>query len=200
VKGSIAWEKRDAAGVPHEQERALDMLHAQSGVPIFGAFDNQLGRGIVEALNRLAPCWQPLGFLVEQTLDGLPVGNRHLVDARHVPPMRGFEGVLGGVGSIFGTVSASLENGRKWYMTYCVTCHGPAGGGDGPVSITGPLNRPFAGVLPLAVVAARSDGHVYTTIRYGRRRMPSYKRIPSADRWDIVNYVRYLTQPKGITQ
>jgi len=95
---------------------------------------------------------------------------------------------------------ASLDNGRKWYMTYCVTCHGPTGGGDGPVSITGPLKGPFAGVLPLAVVAARSDGHVYTTIRYGRRRMPSYKRIPSADRWDIVNYVRYMTQPKGITQ
>jgi mono/diheme cytochrome c family protein len=93
---------------------------------------------------------------------------------------------------------ASLENGRKWYTTYCVTCHGKTGGGDGPVSMTGPLKGPFAGVLPLAVVAARSDGHIYTTIRYGRRRMPSYGRIPSADRWDIVNYVRYMVQQKGI--
>ena len=63
--------------------------------------------------------------------------------------------------------------------------------------MTGPLKGPFAGVLPLAVVAARSDGHIYTTIRYGRRRMPSYGRIPSADRWDIVNYVRYLVQAEG---
>ena len=63
-----------------------------------------------------------------------------------------------------------------------------------------PLKGPFAGVLPLAVVAARSDGHVYTTIRYGRRRMPSYKRIPSNDRWDIINYVRYMIQQKGIAQ
>ncbi|MFI5216043.1 MAG: c-type cytochrome [Candidatus Limnocylindria bacterium] len=95
---------------------------------------------------------------------------------------------------------ASLENGRKWYLTYCVTCHGKDGMGDGPVSITGPLNGPFAGVLPLAVTAARSDGHIYTTIRYGRRRMPSYGRIASADRWDLVNYLRYLTKQKGIGQ
>jgi len=95
---------------------------------------------------------------------------------------------------------ASLENGRKWYLTYCVTCHGVNGAGDGPVSITSPLKGPFAGVLPLAVVAARSDGHIYTTIRYGRRRMPSYGRIPSADRWDIINYVRYMNQQKGIGQ
>ena len=95
---------------------------------------------------------------------------------------------------------ASLDNGRKQFMTYCVTCHGKDGNGDGPVSITSPLKGPFAGVLPLAVAAARSDGHIYTTIRYGRRRMPSYGRIPATDRWDIINYVRYLTQQKAIAQ
>ena len=95
---------------------------------------------------------------------------------------------------------ASLDNGRKQFQTYCATCHGANGGGDGPVSITSPQKGPFAGVLPLAVVAARSDGHIFTTIRYGRRRMPSYARIPENDRWDIVNYVRYLTGHKGIAQ
>jgi mono/diheme cytochrome c family protein len=94
----------------------------------------------------------------------------------------------------------SLENGRQGYTRYCHTCHGPDGNGDGPVSMTSPLRGPFAGVLPLAVVAARSDGHIYTTIRYGRRRMPSYGRIPSVDRWDIVNYVRYMNRQKGIGQ
>jgi hypothetical protein len=95
---------------------------------------------------------------------------------------------------------ASLENGRTQFMRYCVTCHGPEGNGDGPVSMTSSLKGPFGGVLPLAVAAARSDGHVYTTIRYGRRRMPSYGRIPSSDRWDIVNYVRYMNKQKGIGQ
>jgi len=95
---------------------------------------------------------------------------------------------------------ASLENGREQYQRYCVTCHGEKGMGDGPVSMTGEIRGPLAGVLPLAVTAARSDGHVYTTIRYGRRRMPSYGRIPSQDRWDIVNWVRYMTGQKGIGQ
>ena len=37
----------DAAGVPYEQERALDVLRHNSNAPIFGIFDHQLGRGIV---------------------------------------------------------------------------------------------------------------------------------------------------------
>lgn len=37
----------DAAGVPYEQERALEILHSEAIAPIFGVFDNQLGRGIV---------------------------------------------------------------------------------------------------------------------------------------------------------
>ncbi len=86
----------------------------------------------------------------------------------------------------------SLENGRALYDTNCAVCHGQTGLADGPVA---PV---FAGVLPLVgVVKARSDGHIYTTIRYGRRRMPGYGRIPAQDRWDIVNYVRYLDQKGG---
>lgn len=37
----------DAAGVPHEQERALEVLRRDSNAAIFGAFENQFGRGIV---------------------------------------------------------------------------------------------------------------------------------------------------------
>ncbi len=94
----------------------------------------------------------------------------------------------------------SLENGREQYQIYCVVCHGEKGMGDGPVSAAGPVLGPFQGVFPLAVANARTDGHVYTTIRYGRVRMPSYNRIPSDDRWDIVNYIRYLNNPDGRLQ
>ena len=93
---------------------------------------------------------------------------------------------------------ASVENGRFQFERYCVTCHGVSGMGDGPVSATGSIQGPLQGVLPLIVANARSDGHVYITVRYGRRRMPGYARIPSDDRWDIVNYVRYLNKQKGI--
>ena len=93
----------------------------------------------------------------------------------------------------------SLENGRTLFLTYCITCHGPLGLGDGPVSMMGDIVGPFVGVLPIAGPAGmakiRPEGHIFNTIRYGRRRMPSYKRIAPLDRWDIVNYVKYLAQP-----
>jgi mono/diheme cytochrome c family protein len=96
----------------------------------------------------------------------------------------------------------SIENGRVQYERFCATCHGDEGLGDGPVSMTGELQGPFAAVLaisgPTSLARIRSDGHIYTTIRYGRRRMPSYQRIASEDRWDIINYLRYLNEQKGI--
>ena len=95
----------------------------------------------------------------------------------------------------------SIENGRVYYERYCATCHGLGGLGDGPVSVTSELNGPLAGVLavagPTSIARIRSDGHIYTTIRYGRRRMPGYNRIQSEDRWDVVNYLRYLENPNG---
>jgi len=93
----------------------------------------------------------------------------------------------------------SIENGRLQYGRFCAPCHGLEGLGDGSVSVTGEINGPLAGVLALAgptsIARIRSDGHIYTTIRYGRRRMPNYNRIQSDDRWDIVNYLRYLENP-----
>jgi len=90
----------------------------------------------------------------------------------------------------------SIENGRVQFERFCAACHGLGGLGDGSVSVTGEISGPLAGVLALAgptsIARIRSDGHIYTTIRYGRRRMPSYNRIQSDDRWDIVNYPRYL--------
>jgi mono/diheme cytochrome c family protein len=96
---------------------------------------------------------------------------------------------------------ASIENGRVQYERFCATCHGLGGLGDGPVSVTGEISGPLAGVLalagPMSIARIRSDGHIYTTIRYGRRRMPNYNRIQPDDRWDIVNYLRYLGNPNG---
>ena len=99
---------------------------------------------------------------------------------------------------------ASLENGRTMYDRYCATCHGAGGLGDGPVSMMSKQRGPFSGVLaiagPASIAKIRTDGHLYSTIRYGRRRMPSYHRISSDDRWDIVNYVRYLNDPTRFAQ
>ena len=87
----------------------------------------------------------------------------------------------------------SLARGKELYAIYCNTCHGTAGMGDGPVSMAN-LQKPgpFAGVFPLVTAMSRSDGYIYNLIRNGGDRMPNYKRIPSEDRWHIVNYVRHL--------
>ena len=81
---------------------------------------------------------------------------------------------------------ASLDNGKKQFEIFCGPCHGAKGMADGPVA------KAFLGVLPLVVSQGRTDGHLYATIGYGRRRMPAYGRITLQDRWDIVNYVRYM--------
>lgn len=99
---------------------------------------------------------------------------------------------------------ASLQNGQQQYLRFCGPCHGASGRGDGTVSMTGPLQGPIAAVLPLTgpggLAKIRSDGHLYTTIRYGRRRMPNYRRITPEDRWDIVNWLRYLDGQRAVPQ
>jgi len=97
----------------------------------------------------------------------------------------------------------SVANGEAKYRIYCQPCHGPTGMGDGPVSMIGEIMGPFAGVFQLVgIVTVRSDGYIYNVIRLGNGgapgfRMPSYNRIPPMDRWDIVNYVRYLDGKGG---
>lgn len=93
---------------------------------------------------------------------------------------------------------ASLDNGKKQYDIFCAPCHGLTGLADGPISGPPWGKGPFLGILPVAgpigsqIVKNLSDGHIYTAISQGIRRMPAYRRIPPGDRWDIVNYVRYL--------
>ena len=102
---------------------------------------------------------------------------------------------------------ASLENGKLQYQIFCGPCHGPTGLGDGPVAGPPFGKGPFLGVLPIAgpvggaITKNFTDGHIYTVISQGIRRMPAYRRIPPDHRWDIVNYVRYLNgQPPAGTQ
>lgn len=96
----------------------------------------------------------------------------------------------------------SLKRGEVLFSRYCVICHGPEGLGDGPLA--GPpfgSDGPFGMVLPVAgpqsMARIFSDGHIYTTISIGRGRMPSYKRIPPSERWDLVNFLRDLNGQGG---
>ena len=95
-----------------------------------------------------------------------------------------------------------VKRGEEYFQINCATCHGPTGGGDGPIAAP---NGPIAGVLPIgpgspmgfSLTPGLTDGHIYSTISLGRGRMPSYKRIPPDGRWDIVNYIRDLNGQGG---
>ena len=84
--------------------------------------------------------------------------------------------------------SASLANGRKYFVINCAVCHGMAGKGDGTAV--------KYGIFPFPLVSgpalSRTDGYIFGMIRNGRGNMPPYNRIEEKDRWDVVNYVRGL--------
>ncbi|MGH7518061.1 MAG: c-type cytochrome [Gemmatimonadales bacterium] len=81
--------------------------------------------------------------------------------------------------------------GDTLYQTFCATCHGQSGKGDGPVGRK-------LGAPPLISDRARAytDGYLYSIVRYGRGLMPRYgdKVYDPNDRWAIVNHVRLLQQ------
>jgi mono/diheme cytochrome c family protein len=79
--------------------------------------------------------------------------------------------------------------GDTAYHTYCATCHGSAGAGDGLVG-----RKMGAPSLLSDRARAFSDGYLYSIIRYGRGVMPRYgdKIFNPRIRWEVVNYVRQL--------
>ncbi|MDZ4674017.1 MAG: cytochrome c [Gemmatimonadota bacterium] len=87
------------------------------------------------------------------------------------------------------TAGVTLARGDTLYHTYCALCHGPTGNLGGTVG-------PKVGAPSLMTVSARdrSDGYLYSIIRYGRGVMGRYgdKVVRPQDRWAIVNYVRTL--------
>ena len=95
--------------------------------------------------------------------------------------------------------SESLNRGKWVYETYCQVCHGETGRGDGPISAM--AGGPFFGVRSLVndTIAGRSDGYHLGVVLHapsmGRGLMPIYgDQIHGTDRWDVVNYMRFLQQ------
>lgn len=86
--------------------------------------------------------------------------------------------------------SAVLARGAWVFETYCAVCHGAEGRGNGPV--VGQGKFPLGPDLTIPTTVGRSDGYIYAIVKAGRGLMPSYRRIPPADRWAVVTYVRQL--------
>ncbi len=84
----------------------------------------------------------------------------------------------------------ALARGRHVYETFCVPCHGAAGGGDGPVARRG-VPPPPSLIAEHAI--GLPDGHLFHIITYGQNNMASYAaQVDREDRWRVILFVRSL--------
>jgi mono/diheme cytochrome c family protein len=84
--------------------------------------------------------------------------------------------------------ATSRQRGVALYRINCALCHGEGGNGPGPV---GKKLVPPAPALDQARIGALSDGDIYLRITLGFGRMPPFQgKLTSAERWDMVNYLR----------
>ena len=82
----------------------------------------------------------------------------------------------------------SVWSGQRIFNVNCVTCHGRAGDGKGPV---GP--QVGAPNLLIAPYKDRSDGRIFAVVHLGVRNMPRYGfKLSEQEHWDLVNYLRFL--------
>jgi mono/diheme cytochrome c family protein len=86
--------------------------------------------------------------------------------------------------------TASLERGRAVYEQNCVSCHGEAGRGDGPLAAS---LRPRPADFRVHMAAGHTDGELFTWLSKGvpGTAMPAFQdQIPENDRWHVINYIR----------
>jgi mono/diheme cytochrome c family protein len=83
-----------------------------------------------------------------------------------------------------------IGNAKKSVETNCVSCHGPAGKGDGPAAAALPPPKPANWTS--AAVQKETDGELFWKMSNGRGAMPPWKHLPEKERWEIVNYIRTL--------
>ena len=85
---------------------------------------------------------------------------------------------------------ALVERGHERHDIFCKPCHGVSGAGDGTIVARGfPRPAPYWD----ARVSGAPPAHLFDVITHGYGVMYPYaERIPPADRWAIVAYVRAL--------
>lgn len=80
--------------------------------------------------------------------------------------MRAFAAILALCGMALPAVAQDVDRGRQVYRSYCATCHGMNGGGDGPMTAVMAIQPPDltrlaalnGGVFPRVRVVYRVDG------------------------------------------
>jgi len=92
--------------------------------------------------------------------------------------------------------SESLAQGKKYYVYDCAMCHGNNGDGKGEVAVSekfkiGDFTDPTS-------LKGRTDGELFYIIKNGQGQMPPEgDRVKPTELWNMVNYVRSLSNKKG---
>ncbi len=95
-------------------------------------------------------------------------------------------------------LNSSIERGTEIYNTFCITCHGPSGLGDGPVTKRG---FPPPPPLPTGKSTEMKDGQLFHILTYGQGSMaPMVSQLTRNRRWDVINYVRTMQKGKKPTE
>jgi mono/diheme cytochrome c family protein len=88
-----------------------------------------------------------------------------------------------------------LKEGEKLYLSYCNSCHGKKGEGDG---LSGQVIGGVANLTGGAYVNL-PEGHIFHVITKGKGRMGAHgSQIPAESRWKIVHYVKQVIQGKAV--
>lgn len=86
---------------------------------------------------------------------------------------------------------AQQPDAKALYGRLCVACHGPTGGGDGPVAAA--LKPKPASFTNPQFQAARTDDQLATAIKAGKPPMPPFgQQLSAAEVKALVAYVRQL--------
>ena len=82
----------------------------------------------------------------------------------------------------------NLENGKKMYTIYCISCHGAKGDGNGYLS----TSEKFAGI-PNYKDRDITEGTIYHVLIHGKNLMGSHSsQLTYKERWQIVQHVEVL--------
>lgn len=98
-----------------------------------------------------------------------------------------------------GSATADMAKGKQVYTTFCVTCHGETGDGQGPVGKT--LDPPPRDFTKGEFKYGGADKDLFDMISNGAAAKggsplmaPWGAVIPEADRWAVVKFVRSLAK------
>ncbi len=87
-------------------------------------------------------------------------------------------------------LDASIQRGGDIFRVFCVCCHGPTGGGDGPVAMRGFPPPPS---LSGGKSTQMKDGQLFHILTLGQGNMPDFNgQLSREERWDVINYIRRM--------